>query len=123
MTRTPVTSPSRTHAQTGSDIQTLVQALDPEAALAALREELDRIDGLILETLHRRLDCCRRIGELKRDHAIPMMQPHRVGLVQARANAFALSRGINPDFVQALYRLIITETCRLEEAIIAGASP
>lgn len=86
--------------------------------LQALRDELDGLDGILLETLQQRLDCCCRIGWHKRDHAIPMMQPHRIGVVQERAAAFAAEHGMSPAFLRTLYELIITETCRLEDEII-----
>lgn len=91
---------------------------DPAQVLQALRDELDALDKTLLETLRQRLDCCCRIGLHKRDHAIPMMQPHRIGVVQARAAAFAATHGMSPAFLRALYELIITETCRLEDEII-----
>lgn len=94
--------------------------VDAQALLAALRAELDRIDALLLETLRQRLDCCRRIGQLKKRHAIPMMQPQRIGVVQARAAAFAKIHGLSPEFLHALYELIIAETCRLEGEIIGS---
>jgi chorismate mutase len=51
-----------------------------------------------------------------------MMQPHRIGVVQARAAAFAAEHGLSPAFLHALYELIITETCRLEDEIIGAPS-
>ena len=95
------------------------------AVLQALRDELDGIDWRLMETLRQRLDCCCRIGLHKRDHAIPMMQPQRIGLVQQRAAEFAVNHGIRSDFLRSLYALIIEETCRLELEVInapAGAS-
>jgi len=97
-------------------------AEEAQRILALLRGELDDLDRTLLETLRRRLDCCCRIGLHKRDHAIPMMQPHRIGVVQARAAAFAAAHGMNADFLRSLYELIITETCRLEDEII-GVPP
>jgi chorismate mutase len=91
---------------------------DAQRTLEVLRDELDGLDKALLETLRRRLDCCCRIGLHKRNHAIPMMQPHRIGVVQARAAAFAAAHGMNPDFLRSFYELIITETCRLEDEII-----
>lgn len=90
--------------------------------LQALRDELDGLDRTLLETLRQRLDCCCRIGRHKRDHAIPMMQPHRIGVVQERAAAFAAEHGMSPVFLRALYELVITETCRLEDEIIGVPS-
>jgi 4-amino-4-deoxychorismate mutase len=90
-----------------------------ERILQQLRDELDGLDRTLLEALQRRLDCCCRIGLHKRDHAIPMMQPQRIGVVQARAAAFAAEHGVSPAFLRSLYELIIAETCRLEDEIIS----
>lgn len=95
---------------------------DAQRILQRLRDELDGLDRTLLETVRRRLDCCCRIGLHKRDHAIPMMQPHRIGVVQERAAAFAAEHGVSPAFLRSLYELIITETCRLEDEIIGVPS-
>jgi 4-amino-4-deoxychorismate mutase len=91
---------------------------DAASVLQSLRDELDRIDGALLDTLRARLELCCRIGELKRAHAIPMMQPARIGVVQQRAAAYAAVHRMNPVFLRSLYDLVIAETCRLEDDII-----
>jgi chorismate mutase-like protein len=58
-----------------------------EAGLAGMRAELDLIDAQLLDTLKTRIDICVRIAEFKREHDVPMMQPHRIGIVQERAAA------------------------------------
>jgi len=112
------------HGTGGSPGADVLRAdMTPDAALArleALRGELDAVDGRLRETLRDRLDCCVRIGQLKRDSAIPMMQPQRIGIVQQRAAAFAAEHGMSPSFLRALYELIIAETCRIEDEIIAA---
>ena len=95
---------------------------EAQRILQQLRDELDGLDRTLLETLRRRLDCCCRIGLHKRDHAIPMMQPHRIGVVQERAAIFANEHGVSPVFLHSLYELIITETCRLEDEILGAPS-
>lgn len=92
----------------------------PLQTLELLRNELDDIDGMLLESLRKRLECCVRIGAHKKVHAIPMMQPHRIGFVQQRAADFAAASGVNPSFLHALYVLIIAETCRLEDEVIGA---
>ncbi len=77
---------------------------DAQRILQSLRDELDGLDRTLLETVRRRLDCCCRIGLHKRDHAIPMMQPHRIGVVQERAAAFAAEHGVSPAFLQCPLR-------------------
>ena len=66
-----------------------------EAGLTVLRGELDAIDGQLLEILRARIECCVRIAEHKREHGVPMMQPHRIGLVQERAARFGAEHGID----------------------------
>jgi chorismate mutase len=88
--------------------------------LEAMRRELDAIDATLLQTIKARLDCCARIGHHKKAHAVPMMQPHRIGIVQARAAEFAAAHGVSGPFLRELYELIIAETCRIEDAIIDG---
>jgi len=86
--------------------------------LGALRAELDRVDFELLDALRARVDCCRRIAHHKRDHGVPMMQPHRIGVVQRRAAQYAEVSGLDRAFLRRLYDLIIEETCRIENLII-----
>ncbi len=112
---------SENHRADGAPGEASHTAQGPDHAdtiLQSLRAELDGLDRSLLETLRQRLDCCCRIGLHKRDHAIPMMQPHRIGVVQERAATFAAEHGMNPEFLRTLYELVITETCRLEDEII-----
>lgn len=84
------------------------------AGLERLRAQLDAIDGWLQRIVRDRLDLCVKIGAYKREHGLPMMQPHRIEAVHERARKFARERGIDPGFLCRLYDLIIEETCRLE---------
>ncbi len=88
--------------------------------LQILRAELDRIDERLLEVLRERIECCTRIAEHKREHAIPMMVPQRIGVVHNRAARYAEEHAIDPAFLRRLYDLIIEETCRVETLVIDG---
>jgi chorismate mutase-like protein len=95
----------------------------PDAAaedLERLRAQLDALDQVLLDTVRDRIRCCVRIADVKRRHGVPMMQPHRIALVQERAAAFAAEHGVDADFLNRLYDLIIDETCRVEDLVIAG---
>ncbi|MCZ7460343.1 chorismate mutase family protein [Streptomyces sp. WMMC940] len=91
-----------------------------EAGLAGMRAELDLIDVQLLDTLKTRIDICVRIAEFKREHDVPMMQPHRIGIVQQRAARFGAEHGVDGTFLRRLYDLIIEETCRVEDLVIDG---
>jgi chorismate mutase-like protein len=90
------------------------------AGLEALRAQLDEIDRNLLHVVRDRIQLCIRIGEYKRQHAIAMMQPHRVNAVHERAEAFAMQNGMNTGFLRQLYDVIIAETCRLEDEVIGS---
>jgi chorismate mutase len=92
----------------------------PLEDLESLRAELDSLDLRLLETVRDRIRVGVRIAEVKRDHAVPMMQPHRIAVVQDRAAAFAAEHGVDGDFLKRLYDLLIAETCRVEDLVIAG---
>jgi chorismate mutase len=49
-----------------------------------------------------------------------MMQPHRIAIVQQRAASYAAEHGIDARFLHRLYELIIDETCRVEDLVIAN---
>jgi 4-amino-4-deoxychorismate mutase len=95
----------------------------PDAAaedLERLRAQLDALDRVLLDTVRDRIRCCVRIAGVKRRHSVPMMQPHRIAVVQERAAAFAAENDIDADFLHRLYDLIIDETCRVEDLVMAA---
>ena len=105
-----------------ADLATAREKADQDT-LETLRAELDRIDAEFLGALGARVNVCRSIAYYKRKHGVPMMQPHRIGVVQQRAARFAEANGLDLTFMKQLYDLIIGETCRIEDLIIdAGAS-
>ena len=99
---------------------TVPVATDAPDALEALRAKLDAIDVVLLDTLRRRIGVCVDIAVHKREHDVPMMQPHRIGIVQRRAADYGLEHGIDLDFLRNLYDLIIAETCRVEDEVIGS---
>jgi chorismate mutase-like protein len=88
--------------------------------LERLRAQLDALDQVLLDTVRDRIRCCVRIADVKRRHSVPMMQPQRITMVQERAASYAAEHGINPEFLQRLYDLMIDETCRVEDLVIAN---
>ncbi len=86
--------------------------------LALLREELDRLDQDLLDTIRKRIECGVRIAEYKSANDVPMMQPGRVNLVKERAARYGSEHGVDPGFLVALYELIIREMCRVEDLVI-----
>ncbi|MEV1050128.1 4-amino-4-deoxychorismate mutase CmlD [Streptomyces sp. NPDC049887] len=90
--------------------------------LHRLRTELDSLDGTLLDTLRRRIDCGVRIARYKSLHGVPMMQPGRVNLVKERAARYASDHGLDETFLVNLYDAIITEMCRVEDRVMSRES-
>ena len=84
------------------------------------RRQQRRVD--VQHLVRERIECCVRIGQYKRDHDVPMMQPHRIGVVQERAARYGERHGIDGEFLRRLYDVIIDETCRVEELVICERS-
>lgn len=91
---------------------------DAPVALQVLRAELDTIDAQFLDALRRRIECCVRIAECKSDTGIAVLQPHRITFVKQRAAHYGAQHGIDQDFLDRLYDLIIGETCRVESVVM-----
>ncbi len=90
--------------------------------LRRLRAELDELDGVLLDTLRRRIDCGVRIARYKSRHGVPMMQPGRVHLVKERAARYAADHGLDETFLVNLYDAVITEMCRVEDLVMGRES-
>jgi chorismate mutase-like protein len=91
-----------------------VTGLDP------FRRHLDALDEEIARLLGERFEVCRDIARYKQLHDIPMMQPARVAEVRARYLARGAEVDLPPDFVAALFELLIGATCRMEDELIAA---
>jgi 4-amino-4-deoxychorismate mutase len=91
------------------------------AGLEPFRRRLDALDQQIAQLLGERFATCREIALYKREHEIPMMQPERVAEVRARYLARGADVDLPGDFTEALFELLITATCKMEDELIAGA--
>lgn len=92
------------------------------AELEALRSELDAVDAVLVDTLGRRFEICRRIARLKLARTIPMMQVDRISIVKRRVAALAETNCISAGFIEDLYDRIIGEACRVEQDVIDSHS-
>jgi chorismate mutase-like protein len=99
------------------------ETADPAAALARIRGEIDDIDRRIVELLGRRMAACRQVAEVKARTAANVLQPGRVREVLTTRRSWALLDGVDPDFVEQLFRDVLAETHRIEVADHADSAP
>lgn len=91
-----------------------MNGLDP------FRRRLDQLDEQIAQLLGERFEVCRDVARYKREHDIPMMQPHRVEQVRARYLSRGAEVDLPEDFTANLFELMIDATCRMEDELIAA---
>jgi chorismate mutase-like protein len=84
------------------------------------RRRLDGIDDEIARLLGERFEICRQIARYKREHEMPMMQPHRVAAVRERYLARGEEAKLPPEFVADLFELLIAATCKEEDELMAA---
>ncbi len=94
-----------------------------EDLLAGLRAEIDAVDEEIVAALARRMAIVRRVVDVKAAHDIPVYIPERIAKVIDRSAGRGAELGLDRDYVAQLYKLIIDESCRLEDSILGGHKP
>lgn len=69
-----------------------------------LRDEIDAIDRELIDLLARRLERVARVGEVKREHGMPVYAPDREEKMIAHRRDEAEARGVPPDLVEDVLR-------------------
>ncbi len=84
--------------------------------LPELRARIDEIDQALIGILAERLAICEEVARLKAGTDTPVIQPARVRDVVTTRRQWAIDAGIDPDFAEQLFRVLLTETHRIEVA-------
>lgn len=91
---------------------------DTREVLAEHRRRMDALDDEIVTLLARRFDLVREVAELKAAHGIAARIPERIEEVCARNADHGALKGVDPDFLRALYARIVEASCTLEEGLL-----
>ena len=88
----------------------------PELSLEQLREEIDRIDEVIVRLLDSRARCAYAVGRLKHQQSRAIYEPTREAAVIAHVRAVNESLGgpLDGDAIARLYERIMDEARRIQ---------
>lgn len=75
-----------------------------------LRDEIDRIDSRILSLLARRQSQVEKVVALKKEYGVPVYHPAREEDLISRLRSQGQKAGIDPDFMENLYRIILRQS-------------
>jgi chorismate mutase len=87
-----------------------------ELSLQSLREEIDRLDEVIVRLLDRRARCAYAIGRIKRELGRPIYEPAREAAVIGRVKAINAMLGgpLDEPAIVRLYERIMDEARRIQ---------
>jgi chorismate mutase len=87
-----------------------------ELSLDALREEIDKIDEVVVRLLDRRARCAYAIGRLKHELGLPIYEPKREAgvMTHVREVNAALDGPLTADALARLYERIMDEARRIQ---------
>lgn len=96
-----------------------MKAPDDCTSLEEIRREIDRLDQVIIETIGQRREYVHAVMRFKRDEA-DVHAPQRQQQMLAARRLWARERGLDPDLVESLYRLLVEHFVAEELAVLAG---
>jgi chorismate mutase len=85
-----------------------------------LRDDIDRVDEVLVRLLNERARVACEIGRLKKDLGIEVYQPEREKQVLAHVRSIAAEGPLGADAIARLFERIIEEARRLERRLIDG---
>ena len=78
--------------------------------LEEYRSRIDTLDRLLIETIAKRMQISKEIGEWKKQHNMQIFQPKRYADILQRAVEYGRDRDISPEFIKSLMELIHQES-------------
>lgn len=85
-----------------------------------LRQDIDRVDEVLVRLLNERARCVCEIGRLKKEQGVEIYQPDREKQVLKHVREIASEGPLGPDAVARLFERIIDEARRLERRVVHG---
>jgi len=86
------------------------------------RDEIDAIDAQIIALLNKRREQVEHIVAVKKVHKVPIYHPAREEDVISRLREKASDMGVDPDFVESLYRTVMHHS-RKSQTRVSKTSP
>jgi chorismate mutase/prephenate dehydratase len=86
--------------------------------LAALRAEIERIDGELLDLLARRMRSAEAVAAAKLDAAWPFRDPAREDRLLVHLRRSAVERGLDPHEIERLYRVVLDMSVARQQAYV-----
>jgi chorismate mutase-like protein len=91
--------------------------------LDELRDNIDRVDEVIVRLLNERARIVCQIGQRKKEQNVPIYQPEREKLVIEHVRSIAVEGPLGPEAIARLFERIIDEARTLERRVVHPDTP
>jgi len=105
----------------GLVIRSSALAHDTEDALAVLRGQIDRIDNYLLELMGERMEVARRIGDVKREKGVTILQARRWDEIVRDRIEKGVQKELTDTFIAELMEAIHQESIRHQNRVMNKA--
>lgn len=89
---------------------------DFDNKLALLRDEIDDIDGQLVELLRKRLTVTAKVGALKSEVGMPIYAPEREASLLSMRRKQAMDVGLSPDLIEDILRRLMRDSYVSQDA-------
>ena len=83
--------------------------------LTLLRDKINKIDQSLLSLLAQRIAVVREVGELKKQHNLPIHDPKREEELLSMLSQGGTDHHISPEFIRSLWTIIFKESYKIEK--------
>lgn len=90
------------------------ETVSPDSTLDELRWQIDELDGELLSVLARRMVVSRKIGEYKRTHDMPVVQPDRYSRLLTALLRRGCELGLDESFLTRMLETLHAESVRCQ---------
>ena len=90
------------------------------SALDDLRNDIDRVDEVLVRLLNERARCVCEIGRIKKETGMAIYQPDREKDVLNHVRGIGAEGPLGADAIARLFERIIDEARRLERRVVHG---
>ncbi len=89
--------------------------MDFKNNIAEIRARIDRIDEDLVRLLRERLKLARKIGRIKHENNLPVLDPDRESNLNTKLKSMTDKDLLTKKFIQNVWRLILAESHRIQQ--------
>lgn len=95
-----------------------IKGVELQDKLTELRNQIDKIDDLVIQKLAERMQIVERIGSYKKENGITILQVNRWDEILSKRTTYARALNLNTEFAEKLLELIHSESIRKQTEIM-----